>query len=124
MTALAECPKEDLVLIYSIEHGQYWKADSCGYTSNRDFAGRYPRVDAQHICKMANRGVPVGCELNEVIEEIDLTPKKYVSDHVSKKALREWCEEESKRCKKEETFAGLGEATGYQEVINKFCGEE
>ncbi len=32
------------VLIYSIEHGAYWRSNSCGSTSNREFAGRYSRA--------------------------------------------------------------------------------
>lgn len=119
---------QDLVLIYSIEHGAYWKADSCGYITNRDFAGKYTRAEAKYICEMANKGVPVGCELNEVIEEIDLNPKNYTSDYVSKSELRAWCEKnlinEFYTVSLEDSFAGHHINRVLKVIIEKFCKEE
>lgn len=39
----------DMVLIWSMEHGAWWRPDSCGYTANLLEAGLYARAKAQAI---------------------------------------------------------------------------
>lgn len=113
--------EKDLVLIYSLEHGQYWRANSCGYTSDRETAGRYTRDEAKAICKVANNSVPVGEQLNEVIEEIDLNKKS--NDSISKADLRAWCEEQIAIFKGNNSihqmFRGI-----FELILEKFCGGE
>lgn len=46
---------DDLVLLYSHEKNAYWRANSCGYTTNISAAGRYLREEAEEIAK-ASRG--------------------------------------------------------------------
>lgn len=111
--------KEDLVLIYSLEHSQYWRANSRGYTSDREIAGRYPRAQARAICENANKYIPPGERVNEVIEEIDLNKKS--NDSISRDELREWCEEEIKNMSKRYR---LGWDGALRAVIEKFCGSE
>ena len=43
-------------LIWSIEHGAWWRANSNGYTKSRAKAGRYTLTEAVEICKGANIG--------------------------------------------------------------------
>lgn len=107
--------EKDLVLIYSLEHKAYWKT-SWGYTSDIELAGRYPRAQARAICDDANKHIPPGERVNEVIEEIDLN--KEVKDYVSKKELREWCEEEINNISKRYRFGWDG---AMMAVIEKFC---
>jgi hypothetical protein len=108
--------EKDLVLIYSLEHNAYWKPERCGYTSDREIAGRYPRAEARAICDDANKYIPPGERLNEVIEEIDLnTEVKY---YVSKKELREWCEHYISLC----ADSYVSDAP-WRDIINKFCKE-
>lgn len=38
-----------MVLIYSTEHGAWWRPDSCGYTLSRYEAGVYRRDEAEKI---------------------------------------------------------------------------
>jgi len=48
-------------LIYSNEHGAWWKPDSRGYTRSIDEAGRYTEEEARDICNEAglnNEGIP------------------------------------------------------------------
>jgi hypothetical protein len=40
--------------IYSLEHGQWWKSNACGYTHNEGEAGAYTFDEALKICKEAN----------------------------------------------------------------------
>lgn len=41
-------------LIWSIEHGAWWRPNRCGYTLRVQDAGRYTREDAAQIVKDAN----------------------------------------------------------------------
>lgn len=42
------------VLIWSIEHGAWWKPNGWGYTPNRDDAGIYSFEEASEIVARAN----------------------------------------------------------------------
>lgn len=44
----------DLYFIWSIEHNSWWGPCSCGYTTNREKAGKYTLEEATAICKDAN----------------------------------------------------------------------
>ncbi len=41
----------DYWLIWSNEHGAWWRPDSCGYTTIESEAGRYTLKEAQEICR-------------------------------------------------------------------------
>jgi hypothetical protein len=43
-------------LIWSEEHGAWWRAGSRGYTVSMREAGRYTRAEADQICRSANIG--------------------------------------------------------------------
>lgn len=45
-------------LIWSVEHGRWWKFAACGYTPHRELAGRYTLEEATRICEDANRHIP------------------------------------------------------------------
>ncbi len=50
-------------LVWSHEHGAWWRPESRGYTTEFDAAGRYPRCEAIKICALSrdgwgNAGVP------------------------------------------------------------------
>jgi len=45
---------ETRYLIWSYEHNAYWRRNSCGYTVNKDEAGRYCYAEAKEIVTMAN----------------------------------------------------------------------
>lgn len=119
--------KEDLVLIYSLEHGQYWKPKSWGYTSDRKLAGKYPKAQAKAICEDANKHIPAGERVNEVIEEIDLNKK--VTHSISKVELREWCNEiiqkevfrKTIRFPEDKVIADTKEKMVHR-ILEKFCG--
>lgn len=49
-------------LIWSNEHGAWWRPASRGYTIKLAEAGRYPKEVAERICKEAN----FGGQINEV----------------------------------------------------------
>lgn len=40
-------------LVWSNQHRMWWKANRCGYTPDRDTAGRYTRAEADAIVKDA-----------------------------------------------------------------------
>lgn len=42
---------EKLYLIWSFEHSKWWRANSDGYTTNIDEAGRYGLLTAVRICE-------------------------------------------------------------------------
>jgi hypothetical protein len=44
-----------MYLIWSIEHEAWWKPNKCGYTFDRDEAGRYPFDEAKKIVGTANQ---------------------------------------------------------------------
>lgn len=44
-----------LYVIWSNEHGSWWKSNRCGYSRHFDLAGRYTFEEAQQICADANR---------------------------------------------------------------------
>lgn len=113
--------KEDLVLIYSLEHGQYWKPKSWGYTSDRKLAGKYPRAQAKAICEDTNKHIPPGERVNEVIEEIDLNQK--VTHSISKAELREWCESEAYKLRTTPlNKTQKSPSMLLKELLEKFCG--
>jgi hypothetical protein len=41
-------------LVWSIEHNAWWGPNHCGYTPDRDRAGRYSVDQAREICRNAN----------------------------------------------------------------------
>lgn len=43
-------------LIWSVEHGAWWKPNSMGYTHRRIEAGIYSEEEAMEICDKANIG--------------------------------------------------------------------
>lgn len=49
---------EKKFLIWSVEHGAWWRPDHLGYTRNRPDAGRYSLAEASYICAKANQFVP------------------------------------------------------------------
>lgn len=57
--------KEILYLIWSEEHGAWWRANKWGYTRNIMAAGRYQEKEATVICFEANKYLPGG-ELHEI----------------------------------------------------------
>ncbi len=44
---------EPLYLVWSNEHGCWWRPNSCGYTTDRAQAGRYTKAEADDICRHA-----------------------------------------------------------------------
>ena len=62
----------DLVKIWSFEHDAWWRAASCGYTTDEAQAGLYPREQAEKIVTSAN----YGGTLNEEIVELTQPPLK------------------------------------------------
>lgn len=59
-------------LIWSHQHGAWWRANQNGYTSDIDQAGRYPMQEAYNICASANRGMKRRYPPNELaINESD-----------------------------------------------------
>ena len=59
---------DDLYLIWSEEHGAWWKPGGIGYTRSIKLAGRYSRDRAEAISAEGNRGgtfceVPVRASL-------------------------------------------------------------
>ena len=59
--------EKSIWLIWSNEHGAWWRPASCGYIRVIEEAGRYPRSEAQEICDGANRYLPKGTKPNEVM---------------------------------------------------------
>jgi hypothetical protein len=57
----------ELYLVWSNEHGRWWRANHQGYTSIIALAGRYRRKEAMEICDGANFAIPKGREPNEVM---------------------------------------------------------
>jgi len=53
-------------LIWSEEHGGWWKPGRSGYTRSMEEAGRYSEDDAILIVWLANRYLPLG-QINEVL---------------------------------------------------------
>ena len=47
-------------LIWSEEHGAWWRPGGRGYTTRITEAGRYSKGEAEHICANANVGAPFG----------------------------------------------------------------
>lgn len=45
-----------MYLIWSEEHGAWWKHGGCGYTDRIALAGRYPKEQADRIVDGANWG--------------------------------------------------------------------
>jgi hypothetical protein len=45
-------------LVWSHEHGSWWRPDRCGYTIHEERAGRYSKAEALEICKGARDGWP------------------------------------------------------------------
>lgn len=59
-------------LIWSNEHRAWWRADSCGYTTALEAAGRYHRTEAIEICAGAHVGWRPGSPPSEIpIRETD-----------------------------------------------------
>jgi hypothetical protein len=45
-------------LVWSHEHGLWWRANRAGYSGTVEGAGRYSRADAIEICAAARNGWP------------------------------------------------------------------
>lgn len=58
--------KNDEWLIWSNEHGAWWRASNCGYTRIIWYAGRYTEERAKEIAHNANRYIPDGGPPDEV----------------------------------------------------------
>lgn len=58
--------KRSKVLIWSFEHGAWWRPNSWGYTTCRSEAGWYDRAEAEKIVEQANWGG----ECNEKVMEL------------------------------------------------------
>jgi hypothetical protein len=54
-------------LIWSNEHGRWWRPNKAGYTSRISAAGRYRQDEACAIVDDANRHLPNGAEPREVM---------------------------------------------------------
>ena len=51
-------PKPIVFLLFSHEYRMWWLPDACGYTNNRDDAGRYSQEEAvEHVVNSAYSGV-------------------------------------------------------------------
>jgi hypothetical protein len=57
---------EPKYLIWSIDHGGWWKPNRRGYTKNRSSAGLYSMQEAKAICEV-NHGTPDDSEPGETI---------------------------------------------------------
>lgn len=59
-------------LIWSNEHGAWWRANSCGYTTAVAGAGVYTKEEAEKICKNANHD-PARCdeEMRPAVDYVD-----------------------------------------------------
>lgn len=55
------------VLIWSNEHGSWWKENEAGYTASIDEAGVYTLSQAKEICNAANRNMTGPCCPHETI---------------------------------------------------------
>lgn len=64
-------------LIWSNEHGAYWRAGRAGYTKDVAEAGRYSTKAAQAICREA--GQHVGEELPAIPNEILVPSPELIS---------------------------------------------
>ena len=53
-------PETPIWLIWSNEHGMWWRPASGGYTRVIEQAGRYGITEANEICDGANRFLPKG----------------------------------------------------------------
>jgi hypothetical protein len=49
-------PDHDIYLIWSHEHGAWWRPNRCGYAQRLSEAGRYSRAEALLICTRAIPG--------------------------------------------------------------------
>lgn len=59
-------------LIWSNEHGAFWRPRSCGYTRKVEEAGRYSKEEAQKICD--NAGYRSGSELPDDVPPEIMVP--------------------------------------------------
>lgn len=57
---------ETKYLIWSEEHGAWWRERRNGYTRSIERAGRYDKSDAEQIVKDANRSAITPAAFNEV----------------------------------------------------------
>ena len=61
----------DAYLIWSNEHGAWWRADRAGYTTSLAQAGRYGRGEAIDICAFSRDGYTARSEPDEVPVRLD-----------------------------------------------------
>ena len=54
-------------VIWSNEHGRWWRSNQCGYTAILSEAGRYCEIEATAICDGANIAIDEDAEPNEVM---------------------------------------------------------
>lgn len=62
---------EQEYLVWSNEHGAWWRPKSAGYTRNRDEAGRYTRREAISICANARNGFGADAMPSEIPVPLD-----------------------------------------------------
>lgn len=77
----------DVVKIWSFEHDAWWRADSCGYTTEEAEAGLYERKVADSIVTSANYG---GRLNEEVVETVLPTLKEQIAALIRDRALEEF----------------------------------
>lgn len=59
--------ERDYWIIWSNEHGGFWRTNGWGYTQLVESAGVYGRAQAQRICHDGNHWQPPGATPNEVM---------------------------------------------------------
>lgn len=70
-------PQETTIwLVYSNEHGAWWRPNSAGYTKHVESAGRYSKAEADYICRDASRG-PKRFEEDPPHEVAVIAPEAY-----------------------------------------------
>jgi hypothetical protein len=57
---------EDAYLVWSHEHGAWWRPKRAGYTTHHDHAGFYTREEALAICAQARGGMQPGKPPSEI----------------------------------------------------------
>jgi len=73
---------ENRYLIWSNEHGAWWRAGGYGYTSRVESAGRVSQEDALHICMKAMLGRRGNAPFPEIpvrVEDVELMLKLFAA---------------------------------------------
>jgi hypothetical protein len=72
---------QQLVLIWSYEHGAWWRASHLGYTADLLEAGLYKRNEAREICRRANRGGENDEEIREAAPLLEVMREHHKALH-------------------------------------------